>query len=119
MRDMPASSDDSTTRHAGGEIGRQRMVLAAYAEDEVSAGEADLDGDRPRAHLGKQAFHVAFEGKRDAMADAAGASDLDGLADVEGKIGRRNEPEPQLARVQRHRHVAGEKTDDLHVAGVV
>ena len=53
------------------------------------------------------------------MADAAGASDLDGLADAEGKVGRRNEPEPQLARVQRHRRVAGEKTDDLHVAGVV
>src|SRR5215469_1429196 len=95
------------------------MVLAAHAEDEVSAGEADLDGDRPRAHLGKQAFHVAFEGKRDAMADAAGARDLDGRADVKGKVGRRNEAEPQLARVQRHRHVAGEKTDDLHVADVV
>ncbi len=95
------------------------MILAAHAEDEVSAGEVDLDDDRPRAHLGEQAFHVAFEGKRDAMADAAGASDLDGLADVKGKIGWRNEAEPQLARVQRDRHVVGEKADDLHVAGVV
>ena len=57
------------------------MVLAAHAEDEVSAGEVDLDDDWPCAHLGKQAFHVAFEGKRDAMADAAGASDLDGFAE--------------------------------------
>jgi hypothetical protein len=53
------------------------------------------------------------------MADAAGAGDLDGFADVKGKVGRRNEAEPQLARVQRDRHVVGEKADDLHVAGVV
>src|SRR5712691_11700851 len=95
------------------------MILAAHAEDEVSAGEVDLDDDRPRAHLGEQAFHVAFEGKRDAMTDAARPGDLDGFADVKGKIGWRNEAEPQLARVQRDRHVVGEKADDLHMAGVV
>jgi hypothetical protein len=114
---MPASSDDN--RHAGREIGGQRMVLAAHAEDQVIAGEVDLDHHRPRAHLGEQALHVAFEGERNAMADAAGASDLDGLADVKGKVGRRNKPEPQFAGVQRDRHVLGEKADDLHVAGVV
>src|SRR5215831_17818908 len=95
------------------------MVLAAYAEDQVVAGEVDLDHHRPRAHLGEQALHVTFEGKRDAMADAAGAGDLDGLADVKGKVGGRNKPEPQFARVQRDRYVVGEKVDDLHVAGVV
>jgi hypothetical protein len=92
---------------------------SAHAEDDVSAGEVDLDDDRPRAHLGEQAFHVAFEGKCDAMTDAVGASDFDGFADVKGKVGRRNEAEPQLARVQRDRHVVGEKADDLHVPGVV
>ena len=40
------------------------------------------------------------------MADAAGASDFDGFADVKGKVGRRNEAEPELARVQRDRHLA-------------
>ncbi len=95
------------------------MVLAAHAQDEVVAGEVDLDRDRPRAHLGEQAFHVVFEGKRDAMADAARIGDLDGLADVKGEVRRRNETEPELARVQRDRHVVGEEGDDLHVAGVV
>ena len=55
----------------------------------------------------------------DAVADAARAGDLDGLADVEGEVGRRNEAEPELARMQRDRHVLGEEVDDLHVAGIV
>ena len=38
---------------------------------------------------------------------------------MKGKVRRRNEAEPQLACVQRHRHVVGEKADDLHLAGVV
>jgi len=95
------------------------VVLAAHAEDQVIAGEVDLDHHRPRAHLGEQALHVAFEGERDAMADAAGAGDLDGRADVEGQVGRRNKPEPEFAGVQRDRHVVRQKADDLHVAGVV
>ena len=45
--------------------------------------------------------------------------DLDGLADMKGQIGRRNVAEPELARVQGDRHIAGEKSDDFHVASVV
>src|SRR5262245_31438029 len=39
--------------------------------------------------------------------------------DVKGEVGGRNEAEPEFARVQRDRHVAGEKADDLHLAGIV
>src|SRR5262245_56155808 len=95
------------------------LVLAAHAEDQVIAGEVDLDHHRPRAHLGEQSLHATFEGKRDAVADAARSGDLDGRADMKGKVGRRNKPEPQFARVQCDRHVVGQKADDLHVAGVV
>ncbi len=43
---------------------------------------------------------VALEGEIDAVADALRAGDLDRLADMEGEIGRRHQPEPQLAGVQ-------------------
>src|SRR5262249_59022374 len=61
----------------------------------------------------------AFEGKAYAVADAAGAGDFDGLANMKAEVGGRNEAEPELARVQRDRHVLGEKADDLHLADVV
>ena len=60
-----------------------------------------------------------LEGERDAVTDAARVGDLDRLTDMEGEVRRRNIAEPELARVQRDRHVLGEEGDDLHVAGVV
>ena len=53
------------------------------------------------------------------MADAACARDLDRLADVKREVRRRHEAEPELACVQRDRHVLGKEGDDLHVPGVV
>ena len=67
------------------------------------------------AHLGEQAVHVALEGERGAVADAARAGDLDGLADVEGEVLGRHQAEPELARMQRDRHVLGEEADHPHV----
>ena len=46
-------------------------------------------------------------------------ADLHGLPDVEGKVGRRHETEPDLAGVQRDMHVARQKLHDLHVLGIV
>ena len=60
-----------------------------------------------------------LECERDAVADAARMGDLDRLADMEGEVGWRNVAEPELARVQRDRHVARQESDDLHVASVV
>src|SRR5215471_13772250 len=92
MRDTPASSVDSTTGTPAREIGGQGVLLAADAKDEVIAGEADLDNNRPRAHLGEQPLRVAFEGNRDAVADAAGAGDFDRLTNMKAEVGGGTRP---------------------------
>ena len=38
---------------------------------------------------------------------------------MEGEVGRRHQPEPQLAGVQRDRHVRCEEADDLHLARII
>ena len=106
-------------RHAGRQIGRERMILAAHVEDHVAAGEADLDGDRAPAQFFKQAFDVAFESQRCAVPDPLRSADLDGLPDVEGEVGRRHQAEPQFAGMQRDRNIARQELHDLHLLGVI
>src|SRR5262249_53584916 len=54
-------------RHAGGEIGGQRMVLAADAENEITAGDAGLDCDRLAPHSEDQPPDVLLEGEPGAV----------------------------------------------------
>ena len=93
------------------------MVLAAHAEDDVVAGEGDLDHDRPCAHVREQARRVAFEGEAYAMADAPRAANLDRLADVKREVGGRNEAEPELTRVQRDRHSCPQRKRMICILG--
>src|SRR6266700_7210965 len=72
--------------HAGGKISGQRMVLAAYAENEIAAGEADLDCDRLPPHCENEAADVMLKSKRGAVADAARARDCHRIREVKGQI---------------------------------
>src|SRR5215831_13822723 len=106
-------------RHAGGKISGQRVVLAAHAEDEIAAGEADLDCDRLTAHCENEAADIMLESQRGAVADAARARDCHRIREVKGQILRRHQTKPQLAGMQRNRYILGKKLDDLHVGAVV
>src|SRR2546429_1558055 len=92
------------------------MVLAAHPEDQVVAGEVDLDHDGPRTHLREQVLRVALEGERDAMAYAARPGDLDGLTDVEREIGGRDEAGPELAPLPRPPPLPGGEPDEFPFA---
>ena len=106
-------------RDASGKIGGERVVLTAHAENEIAAGEADLDRDRLSPHRQNEPADVMLESKRGAVADAAGTGGRHCLGEVEGQIFRRHQPKPQLTGMQRDRHILGKEFDDLHVGAVV
>jgi hypothetical protein len=69
-------------RHAGGAVVHERMRGAEDPEDLSVAGERNLDEDMAASHLGEQLAGIGLAHDIDAVPDALGARDLDGLADV-------------------------------------
>jgi hypothetical protein len=59
-----------------------RFAATHSASPLASSAASFDDRDGPRAHLREQPLHVAFEGEGDAVADAAGPGNLDGLVGV-------------------------------------
>jgi hypothetical protein len=112
----------STNGTPGLAVEGQRVVGALDAQDDVVAGQVDLDRHLVAGHPGQQGLGVVLVGDVDAVADAAGAGDLDRLADVEAQLARGDQALGQLAGVQRQLHVrilAVQELQHPHVQGVV
>ena len=72
-------------------------MMAGDAEDDVVGGEVDLDHDVAVGHLFEQRLRVVLVHDVDAVADAFGVAEVDGLADVEAE-GRRVGPGRERVR---------------------
>ena len=84
----------------GGAVDGQRVMAAGDAEDAVVGGEVDLDHDVAVGQLGEKGLRVALVHDVDAMADALGVAEVDGLVDVEGKACGRDEAGSEFAGVE-------------------
>ena len=109
-------------RHVGMTIEQDRVRFVLDAEDELVAGEIDLDGNPACAHLAQQARRIALVGDIDAMADTAGARHLDGFAHMTLQPFGRHHAERQLAGMEAEPHVGElllEESEHAHVQAVV
>ncbi len=85
-------------------VNRQRMVVAAYAENHIVRSQRDFDEDIALGHFVKKADGIFFVHDGDAVADALGVSALDGGANVKRQIFRRDQAHGEFAGVQRDVH---------------
>ena len=103
-------------------IDLHRMRLVLDPQDEGVAGEVDFDRDPALAHGAQQTNSVALVDNVHAMADAVGAGDLDGLADMALQTLRWHHAEGELAGVQGKPHAGMlllQKGKHAHVQAVV
>jgi len=105
-----------------GAVEREGVIGAFYAQNAIVRAEIGLHHHVLRGHLLEQAGGIVLIGQIDAVADALGVAQLDGLADVEAQpIGRR-QARRQLAGVQAdvHLRVDGvQVVEHLHLQGIV
>ena len=89
-------------RHAQFAIGRERVVLAFDAENDLVAGEIDLHQHALVRHVLQEVVGAVLVHDVDAVADTVGPRLLHGEPHMAAKAFGRHQPRRQLARVQGH-----------------
>ena len=105
-----------------GAVGREGVTVEGHAEDDVVGGEIDFGHDVTLGHFLEEGGGVVFIHDVDAVADAFGVAEVDGLADMEAETGGRDEAGGDLAGVERDMDVrvdAVEVIEHAHLAGVL
>ncbi len=98
------------------------MVCALDVQDDVVAGEVDLDHGAPGGHQLEQIVGMVLLHHVNAVADAFGMCLFDGGANMKAQSVRRHHSGRQLAGVQCDVHLGVEgveRTDHLHLLTVV
>jgi len=106
----------------GSAIERERVFVADDAEDALIGTEVDLDHDVALGHFLEELLSVGFVESVDAVADAFGVAEFDGLTDVEAQALGRDEAGRKFAGVQSDVNMGidgVEIVDHLHVQGVI
>jgi hypothetical protein len=79
----------------------------------VIAAQVDFDRDVLVTHFFHDGQRIRFVGDVHAVTDAAGAGDIERIADVEGQVFRLHHAQRQLTRVQRQFHVGIARFEEL------
>jgi hypothetical protein len=86
--------------NASGSVGRQRMPWCGDAEDDIIRSEVDLDHDVTVCHLLQQSLRFVFIHDIDAVTDAFGVAEINGLTDVKTKTIGGDKARGDLTRVK-------------------
>jgi len=104
------------------EVEREGMVDSLHSENAFIGAEVDFDHHVLLRHLFQERLGIVFKHDVDAVTNALGVTELDGLANVEAETFRRYEAEGQFTRVQRDVDLGVDRVqilDHLHVQGVI
>ena len=100
------------------EIVRQRMIRAFDVENDIIAGQTDLDQNASILHFRHEIERLIFIENVHAVADSPRFGNLHRLSDMKAQLLRANQAHGELAGVQRYgnfRKLPGEVVNHPHV----